>query len=811
MGFSMKEYYSHKGKLLQVHLQGVAEKVRNRNLNENLAIVLSEKASLFHDTGKINLHFQNKLNGTATGYDNHAYLSAYIWLCFCDTNGKIVKEWFGNDAIEKALVTSLLIARHHGNLPDLGNLDSRIFNPDEIGRLSLFLKKEGKEILASAFLSEQLGVPHKAFDLSLSDKREECFKKNFYQAIKNPLYFFHNIQFGFSCLIEADKRDAGDNKEYVHKKKGKKLNAVFDSLLNIRFDEYTSDTDLNRIRTEVRNEAIANLIPKLDAGERVFTLTSPTGSGKTMMLLALANEILKRHKEHTIIYALPFLSITEQVEKICKEIFCDELIMRIDSKSENKEVQALLEESDANPEKMQELLKQVFSELTFDHPFIITTFVKLFETLVSNRNSTLLKLPNFSKTVFLIDEIQALPPRLYIFFVALLEEFCRRFDSYAIFSTATMPYLEIEEASSVRKVFADYPKEFRKCELIDSQKYFAQPIFNRYTIVRIENDNFTIQDLADEIRSQEKSCLVILNTIQDTKDLYETLSNGSDEIVLLNTHFHLQDRKAKIDFCKERLNKENSDKNNRVVLISTQLIEAGVDIDFPVLYRDICPLPSVIQSAGRCNRNGRERGLVKLFELRKENGGLSAELIYRDSVGKDFLDFCRSEIRGSVSEKDLFDIQKNFFKEKIGGLVVGRHYQKGLKSGEDKIEMVECIQYARFETLGQFRLIDEKSFGEEYRYYIPINSKDTSFYRLQCLVSQVPEKGYEAAMKHRTAIETLLKSMADRIVTVRLFQTGKDDIPQYREECLEIRELLNAEDYSPKRGLSLKASQTAIL
>lgn len=182
---------------------------------------------------------------------------------------------------------------------------------------------------------------------------------------------------------------------------------------------------------------------KLDKGERIFTFTAPTGSGKTMTLFALANEIIKRTSSHDVLYVLPFLSITEQVEIIA-------------------DIQRLLEESDNNPEKLQELLRRVFSEETFDHPFIITIFVRFFETLVSNKNSELLKLPNFAKRIFLIDEVQALPTRLYIFFAALLNEFCRRCDSFAVLSTATMPFLEIENkidsGQRTAKLFKNYPK-----------------------------------------------------------------------------------------------------------------------------------------------------------------------------------------------------------------------------------------------------------------------------------------------------------------------------------------------------------------
>ena len=151
--------------------------------------------------------------------------------------------------------------------------------------------------------------------------------------------------------------------------------------------------------------------------KQVFELTAPTGSGKTLMLLSLASEIIKTKGAKRIIYGLPFLSITEQVEAEVLTIFegYEEFIQRIDSKSNNHRFEKIQIELDNNPteEKIQEANILEFQENTFAYPFIITTFVRFFETLLSNRNAELLKLPNFSNCIFLLDEIQALPPRLY--------------------------------------------------------------------------------------------------------------------------------------------------------------------------------------------------------------------------------------------------------------------------------------------------------------------------------------------------------------------------------------------------------------
>ena len=168
-----------------------------------------------------------------------------------------------------------------------------------------------------------------------------------------------------------------------------------------------------------------------------------------------------------VIYTLPFLSITEQVEGVCGNILGEtgkKHLLRFDSRAENPRLQELQMALDEEPGKLKELLQEEFADEVFDSPMVITTFVQLFETLMSNRNATLLKLPNFASSIILIDEIQALPPRLYLFFTAYLQSFCQKFDAYVILSTATMPHLQMptKEHGSERywasKLFPDYQR-----------------------------------------------------------------------------------------------------------------------------------------------------------------------------------------------------------------------------------------------------------------------------------------------------------------------------------------------------------------
>ncbi|MFW5804781.1 MAG: CRISPR-associated helicase Cas3', partial [bacterium] len=583
---------------------------------------------------------------------------------------------------------------------------------------------------------------------------------------KKALHYFLDTQYSFASVIEADKRDAGKLGFFNYENSLLENIIQISSSLDVQFSKFAqseSISELNKVRTEIRKEAVASLPKLLASKQRVFTLTAPTGAGKTFTLIDIARAIQKEKGELGIIFALPFLSITEQVQDIiANDLHMD--VLAVNSKSFNERIDKSQKEyeTEQSAENLKALLVEDFIENTFDHPFIITTFVQLFETLLSNRNSTLLKLPNFSNRIFLIDEVQALPPRLYIFFSAWLDAFCKMNNSYSVLSTATMPNLSIPEKTelqSIKTFELKNPKTLFKdyvCpeDLLNPKKFFDYNVFNRYIISVIEKDQ-TIESLKTRLLAEEKSILVILNTIQDTKDLFYELSDLPN-VFLLNTHFAPEDRLSKIEYVKRLL------RNEKVVLISTQLIEAGVDIDFPVVYRDLCPLPSLIQSAGRCNRNKNlDFGEVYLFQLVNAKGKYSSELIYRNEA-KLFLDFLRTEIKGTIQEKELFDIQRRFFDSIAKDLVIGEY-------PEEKMNLIEEINKAQFQSVGRFQLINNKIFGKQFQFYVPGEPDDYSFEELQEIVETISDKNYEKSKSLKIKINMHLKKMSNRIVTVRVF------------------------------------------
>lgn len=823
----VEQLKSHPDKPLFTHVDGVIE--NTRKLTKNLsASKLAELAAIFHDLGKINPFFQDRLKQRINGYSHHAYLSAFAFYAFCieKSNREIVKQFLNDSNIQNELLALIIIiAKHHGHLPDFSpkaDLETELYvlNKDEIKGLYTFLSKQINELPIEEYTKRFEDFKKiTAFKQLLNDDKVQSHFFN--KIIFNPkhtkeyLDFFLNTQFAFASLIQADKADAM-NAKIIDEDKNKIENfcKIYPDTLKKYISKFRPNSELNILRTAIREESIKNIQGLLEKNKRVFELTSPTGSGKTIVLLSLASEIIQAKGNYRIMYALPFLSITEQVEKevldIFKEYKQENYIQRIDSKSGNQLFDKIQELLDANPsfENIKELDFLTFQEQVFAYPFVITTFVRFFETLLSNHNATLLKLPNFSKTIFLLDEIQSLPPRLYTFFVAYLTKFCKKFDCYAVISTATQPNFELPQQEKIKNFFPDYE---RPAALLEHQKYFESGIFNRYQI-DYWKEPINIQQLAEKIIAENKSVLIILNTIDDSKDLFEGLYGcfSAEELHLLNTHFTPYDRKKKIEIIKERL-----EKNQKTILISTQLIEAGVDIDFPVLYRDFALVSSIVQSAGRCNRNGKLEtlGKVVLFNLVKD-GKSRAKMIYGQGKDKEILNFTRSALglRTKFEEHELLTVQKIFFDKIATELHFAKHSQKAFKLDLDFLEDIKECAYAR---IGKFQLIDEQTYGEQRQYYVPMKEDDINFETLLDLNKEVQskiqsqQKNWAAIKMLNLKIQTLLKTMSNHIVSVRLRNKDFAPILGHNEKYNELHKL-SIDAYDSNKGIQISGQDFLI-
>ena len=803
MGFDLNKYYSHPGKLLKVHLENVA--LSSKRFTSFHAAKL---VSLFHDIGKVNPNFQQKLSGSCPkGYDHHAYLSAYVFFLSLIRNSSIfqIPQGFNRKNYLISLIT--IVAKHHGDLPNMmPNNGNSILSDYEIVNLYVFLDKT--DIPVDEIISELLGIKTTEFT-SLESLEIQRVRNTFVELVPNKpneykvaLAFYLEIQSIFSALVKADKSDAGDmlsmlddDERYLNE-----FSHKYPNILQGYLDNLKSQTLLNIERTKIRLESINSIRKGLKEGKQIFELTAPTGSGKTLMLLSLASEIIKSKGAKRIIYGLPFLSITEQVESEVLKILkgYEYFVQRIDSKSTNTRFDDIQKELDENPSEklLQELEALEFQDDTFGYPFIITTFVRIFETLLGNKNHELMKLPNFSNCVFLLDEIQSLPPRLYGFFVAYLDKFCKLTGSFAIVSTATQPALRLpDDNKEAKEFFLDYEQPFKLLSL----SHYENPVFNRYT-VEVQKSIIDIEQLGHQVLQEEKSVLVILNTIQDTKDLYNFITGNMDDtnVLLLNTHFTPRDRSLKVYLAKRKLRQ-----GDKVILISTQLIEAGVDIDFPVLYRDFATISSVVQSAGRCNRNGKnpEKGKVVVVRL-GTNQGERSSLIYR-GPDNELIKFSRESFyeSGNCEEKNMLNIQKTFFDKICDQLIFGAYGEK-LKDN-----LMKDISQCMYEKVGKFSLIDKNIFGEEYLYYVPRNDNDKNFkllleYQKNLKESLSHDDKISIIRYHKRKLSNQLKKMSNRIVQIRFKQNQTKPITSSDEDYNGLCKI-SSECYNFRTGIQI--------
>ena len=401
--------------------------------------------------------------------------------------------------------------------------------------------------------------------------------------------------------------------------------------------------------------------------------------------------------------------------------------------------------------------------------------------------------------MIIIDEVQALPPRLYIFFAAYLDAFCRKFDAYAIFSTATMPALAFPEGKSADKAKSLFPCYEAPRQLI-AETHFKHDSFRRY---RIEPrwDISSLESLAFEVQEKAKkgrSIMVVLNTIDDTRQLYRLLNpDDATHIHLLNTLFTPEDRRAKINHFRDL------ERKPPLILITTQLIEAGVDIDFPIVYRDLCPFPNLVQTAGRCNRHNAlaELGRTILIDIQR-NGKSRAETIYLSDMQDWYLKFTRKHITKEISENDLFDLQTVFFEEVRNNLIIGSH--PGLGKDRNPSNLIDCIRDAAFEDAGKFKLIQEE--GEQYAFYIPDGNGDDAFEELQRLSEEVAQikksRDFKLIAPKKIELEGHSRKMRKRVVQAQIKDQNKANKLGV-VEVLGIRKINDPRSYTDKFGLEI--------
>lgn len=631
---------------LEEHLKEVsrmagefAEKFNNKEMGKIIGLA--------HDIGKYSNEFQKRLQGSTERVD-HSTAGAQLLM-------ELYGEFLGK-------IFSYGIIGHHGGLKDYYGTHGNGSNIEE--RLK-------KDVFAYDNYSKEIIFPDSVVpNIQNLLKSQMNFSLSFY------------IRMLFSCLVDADFLDT---ERYINIEKSEKrgINISIETLMDKLFkglESMKEGKELTKIN-QIRNEVLEDCLKAVEHEPGLFTLTVPTGGGKTLSSAAFALKHAKKYGLERIIYVIPFTSIIEQNANVFRDFLGDEVILEHHSNVDYSD-----EFGDENHEKsLQEERWRLASE-NWNMPFIVTTSVQFFESLYHHKTSRCRKLHNLAKSVIIVDEAQSIPVDYFKLCLEGLKELSRSYSSTVVLCTATQPYIEQffigEEAP--KEIISRPLKLFEECKRVD--------VFYL--------NNISDYELSKRLQDNEKA-LCIVNTKKHAHLLYKNISKICGEGVYhLSTHMYPAHRKKILEEIRKRLNTEE-----RCLVISTSLIEAGVDISFPYVYRSLTGIDSIAQAAGRCNREGESEdeygnkinGKVFVFESSEAHAIPKGWMSYTASIGK--------EILNRYEDPLSLDAIEEYFKQLFSrdSTVLDK---KGIYEEFNK----NLLHYNFKETSERFSLIDSQTY-----------------------------------------------------------------------------------------------------
>ena len=575
------EYFSHShpsGKfwLLSLHLEAVAK--RAAEYAQPLGLEAEAKiAGLLHDLGKYGRLFQQRLRGKERGID-HWSIGAWAALMQYKNLG---------------VASALAVQGHHIGLQKADKDSLRELNPKSLSKvhpMNLKLSETDLATLLDRLRSDGLTLPEppekSVFDLSFAEQHAAAML---------------DIRMLFSALVDADfieteahfQSEDGVNKRYRPDgpalQPDRALAIILEHLQGLSEQHQASDKVLR-----MRADLLEACLSVASAPQGLFTLTAPTGAGKTLSMLAFAIKRAQIHNLRRVVMVIPYLSIIEQTAGVYRDIF-KKLFPSNYILEDHSLAVAFGKDSEVEGENDSQRLRNQLAE-NWDAPIIVTTSVQFLESLFSNRPSACRKLHRLARSVILFDEVQTLPLDVIVPTLATLSHLAERYRSTVVFATATQPaFTQLD--SMVRKFCTSgwTPHEV----VAPGLKLFSRI---KRTIVKWPRaDRKTTWDELAESLVARQQVLCVVNLKRHALELFDRLQTlADDDVFHLSTNMCPIHRRVVLEEVREKLNQGRPCR-----LVSTQCVEAGVDVDFPVVYRALGPMDAIAQAAGRCNRNGR--------------------------------------------------------------------------------------------------------------------------------------------------------------------------------------------------------------
>ena len=511
-------------------------------------------AGLLHDLGKYSSEFQARLRGQSSPVDH-------------STAGSRVAFEEYRDPVGRAL--AFAIAGHHAGLAN--------------GRGRPSIRTPLEERLAKV-PGEQIPDLDPVWQSELSLPNEPDILKSLRPRAKGreAFQFAFLTRMLFSCLVDADYQDT---EAYYAQTDGvavERGGAPSLAVLRDRLDGFMADLNAEGPINEQRRDILHSVRSKAGQSPGNFSLTVPTGGGKTLTSLAFSLDHAIHHRMDRVIYVIPFTSIVEQNAAVFRNALGDEAVLEHHSQ---------YVEPSGNSWQAREKLRLAMEN--WDAPIVVTTAVQFFESLFADRPSRCRKLHNIANSVVILDEVQTLPIGLLRPCIAALDELSLNYRSSVVLCTATQPAVGEDDNDPEHSLEGGLPGVR---ELAPAPRRLYQN-FRRVKVRRAEGD-MDDEALADACLKQEQ-VLCIVNNRRHARALYDALA-GAEGIFQLTTFMCAKHRSLKLQQIRERLRAGEPCR-----LVATSLVEAGVDIDFPRVLRAEAGLDSIAQAAGRCNREGK--------------------------------------------------------------------------------------------------------------------------------------------------------------------------------------------------------------
>ncbi len=524
-------------------------------------------AGILHDLGKYQPEFQRYLEGKGKKTPHS------VWGAGCARILKLNEISFAIDG-------------HHKGIPNKSVLkrDTEPFKRKEIAEY---------EKIFESFLN----------DISISERELSAETLSFEDKIQQEFF----IRYLFSALTDADWLNTEEHFEQQKSKYRGNRSLDIEYLqqkLNDEFSRKPKEGEINKMRNQVRTD----VLQKSGFSCGFYSLNLPTGLGKTLTSISWALQHAKTNNLRRIFIVLPYINIIDQTASVLKGIFGEEWVLEHHSAyNEEIELSSNYEYTIDSVEKEKRLACE-----NWDYPIVITTTVQFFESLFSNKPSRCRKIHNIAESIVIFDEVQSLPKEILLPTLTVLKNIKAIMRTSFLFCTATQP--AFEKRKNFNGLENIYPLVKNPAEVFKKTQQRIDYCFLQ-DLYPIDYDV-----LLNSALKQNSAVLTIFNTKKTALEFYNLVMKNQkhwDRYYHLSTSLCPADRKRIISSIRTDLEPKEK---RKILVSSTQLIEAGVDFDFPCVFRAIAPLEAVIQSAGRCNREGTlNKGKVYLFQL-KDSG-----------------------------------------------------------------------------------------------------------------------------------------------------------------------------------------------